>query len=176
MSNFLRFSESLEKNTSNGVIKNHNYLRYKSICQFGNTMDSPWSEAEKILDCNTSFETSLSKLSEIYIIFNIGSTILKLWLLKDVQLQPPPTHTHTHTHTHTRTAEHSAEQYATHQDSDSQALEGALTGTEWQETNRRGARYSDSLQGGDGDTHSKCWGGHWHQNSQHHLSNHFQGI
>ncbi len=41
---------------------------------------------DKILDCNTSFERSLSKLSENYKIFDIGSTILKLRLLKDVQL------------------------------------------------------------------------------------------
>ena len=32
------------------------------------------------------FERSLSKLSENPNIFNIGSTVLKLWLLKDVQL------------------------------------------------------------------------------------------
>ena len=30
---------------------------------------------DEILDCNTSFERSLSKLSENYIIFDIGSTI-----------------------------------------------------------------------------------------------------
>ncbi len=41
----------------------------------------------KMLDLNTPFKRSLSKLSEN---FDIGSTILKLWLLKDVQLQPPP--------------------------------------------------------------------------------------
>ncbi len=39
-----------------------------------------------MLDCNTSFERSLSKLSENHKIFDIGSTILKLRLLKDVQL------------------------------------------------------------------------------------------
>ena len=38
---------------------------------------------DEILDCNTSFERSLS---ENYKIFDIGSTILKLRLLKDVQL------------------------------------------------------------------------------------------
>ncbi len=32
---------------------------------------------DEILDCNTSFERSLSKLSENYKIFDIGSTILK---------------------------------------------------------------------------------------------------
>ena len=41
---------------------------------------------DEILNCNTSFERSLSKLSENYKIFDIGSTILKLRLLKDVQL------------------------------------------------------------------------------------------
>ncbi len=35
----------------------------------------------------TPFERSLSKLSENLNIFDIGSTTLKLWLLKDVQLQ-----------------------------------------------------------------------------------------
>ncbi len=38
-------------------------------------------------DLNTSsFERSLSKLSENYTIGEIGSMILKLWLLKDIQL------------------------------------------------------------------------------------------
>ncbi len=45
----------------------------------------------QILDLNTSFERSLSKLSENHKIFDIGSTVLKLWQLKDVQLQPLPT-------------------------------------------------------------------------------------
>ncbi len=40
----------------------------------------------QILDLNTSFERSLSKLSENHKKFEIGSTVLKLWLLKDVQL------------------------------------------------------------------------------------------
>ncbi len=35
-----------------------------------------------MLDLNTSFERSLSKLSENDQIFDLGSTILKLWLLK----------------------------------------------------------------------------------------------
>ncbi len=55
---------------------------------------SPWSEAEndklgrdEILDWNTLFETNFSKLSENPQIFDIGSTVLKLWLLKDT---PPP--------------------------------------------------------------------------------------
>ncbi len=37
----------------------------------------------QILDLNTSFERSLSKLSENHKIFEIGSSELKLWLLKD---------------------------------------------------------------------------------------------
>ncbi len=40
-----------------------------------------------MLDLNTSFEKSLSKLSEISKNVDIGSTIEKLWLLKDVHLQ-----------------------------------------------------------------------------------------
>ena len=40
----------------------------------------------QIRDFNTSFERSLSKLSENYKIIEIGSSELKLWLLKDVQL------------------------------------------------------------------------------------------
>ena len=43
----------------------------------------------QILDFNTSFERSLSKLSENNKNFEIGSTILKLWLIKDVQLLIP---------------------------------------------------------------------------------------
>ncbi len=58
-------------------------------------------------------------------------------------------------YTCTHTAEHSVEQHATHQDSDIEALDGALIETEQQETNRRGARHSDSLQGGYGNNHSK---------------------
>ncbi len=61
-----------------------------------------------MLDFNTSFKRSLSKLSENHKNVDIGSTVLKLWLLKDVQLHsppfnqcfttPPPPHTHpTHT-------------------------------------------------------------------------------
>ncbi len=42
-----------------------------------------------MLDLNTSFERPLSKLSENPKKIDIGSTALKLWLLKDVQLQPP---------------------------------------------------------------------------------------
>ncbi len=42
-----------------------------------------------ILDFNTSFEMSLSKLSDNQKISDIGSTILNLWLLKDSQLQLP---------------------------------------------------------------------------------------
>ncbi len=42
------------------------------------------------LDLNTSFERSLSKLPENHKILDIGPTEFKLWLLKDVQLQPPP--------------------------------------------------------------------------------------
>ncbi len=34
-------------------------------------------------------DLALSKLSENPTIFDIGSTVGKLWLLKDVQLQPP---------------------------------------------------------------------------------------
>ncbi len=37
---------------------------------------------KKILDLNISFERSLSKLSENHKLFYIGSTVLKLWLLK----------------------------------------------------------------------------------------------
>ena len=43
---------------------------------------------QQILDCNTSFERSLSKLSENYQNFDIESMILKLRLLKDVKLHP----------------------------------------------------------------------------------------
>ncbi len=53
---------------------------------------------DKIFDLNTSFERSLSKISENQKIFDIGSTILKLWLLKDVQLR-----VHVYTHTLART-------------------------------------------------------------------------
>ena len=42
----------------------------------------------KILDCNTSFERYFSRLSEHLKIFDIRSTVLKLRLLKDVQLHP----------------------------------------------------------------------------------------
>ncbi len=45
---------------------------------------------DEIMDLNTPFERSLSKLSENHKNFDIGSTVLKLWLLKDVQLPPPP--------------------------------------------------------------------------------------
>ncbi len=38
----------------------------------------------KIWDSNTSFERSLSKLSENHKHFEIGSSELKLWLLKDI--------------------------------------------------------------------------------------------
>ncbi len=41
---------------------------------------------DEIIDLNTSFERSLSKLSENHKNFDIGSTVLKLWLFKDVQL------------------------------------------------------------------------------------------
>ncbi len=44
---------------------------------------------DKILDLYTSFERSIYKLSENHKNFDIRSMILKLWLLKDVQLQPP---------------------------------------------------------------------------------------
>ena len=37
----------------------------------------------------TPFERSLSKLSENHKNIDIGSTVLKLWLLEDVQLHPP---------------------------------------------------------------------------------------
>ncbi len=43
---------------------------------------------DKILDLNTSFERFLSELSENHKIFVIGSTVLKLWLLKYVQTTP----------------------------------------------------------------------------------------
>ncbi len=43
----------------------------------------------QFFDLNTPFERSLSKLSENHKIFDIGSMIPKLWLLKDVQLNPP---------------------------------------------------------------------------------------
>ncbi len=43
---------------------------------------------DQILDLSTSFERSLSKLSENQKIVEIGSIILKLWLLKVVQLLP----------------------------------------------------------------------------------------
>ncbi len=51
----------------------------------------------KILDLNTSFERSLSKLSENHKIVDIGSTVLKLWLLKIFNY----THTCSYPHTHT---------------------------------------------------------------------------
>ena len=86
----------------------------------------------EIFDLNTSFERSLSKLSENHKNVDIGSTILKLWLLKDVMFDSsqglgktlqcialmwtllrqgpncklPHPHTHPHptpTHTHTHT-------------------------------------------------------------------------
>ncbi len=41
---------------------------------------------DEIMDLNTPFERSLSKLSENHKNFDTGSTVLKLWLLKDVQL------------------------------------------------------------------------------------------
>ena len=41
---------------------------------------------DKMLDLNTSFERSLSQLSENHKMFDTGSTVLKLWLFKDVQL------------------------------------------------------------------------------------------
>ncbi len=41
---------------------------------------------QKILDLNTSFDRYLSELSENQKIFCVGSTVLKLLLLKDVQL------------------------------------------------------------------------------------------
>ena len=50
----------------------------------------PNNGPERILDLNTSFERSLSELSENLKKFDIGSTVLKLWLLKHVQLHPPP--------------------------------------------------------------------------------------
>ena len=43
--------------------------------------------SNEIFDLKTSFERYLSKLSENLKISDIGSTVLKLWLLKDVQLQ-----------------------------------------------------------------------------------------
>ena len=65
----------------------------------------------QILDLNTSFERYFYKLSENHKIFEIRSTVRKLWPLKDVQLQfiikysmhPHPL-TPAHTHTHTLTA------------------------------------------------------------------------
>ncbi len=47
---------------------------------------------DKILDLNTSFERYFSKLSENHKNVDIGSTVLKLWLLKGVQLHPHPLH------------------------------------------------------------------------------------
>ncbi len=44
----------------------------------------------KILDFNTSFERYFSKLSENVKIFDIGSTVLKLWLLKDFNYNSLP--------------------------------------------------------------------------------------
>ncbi len=43
-------------------------------------------------DLNTLFERSLSKHSENHKNVDIGSMVLKLRLLKDVQLQSPPTY------------------------------------------------------------------------------------
>ena len=43
---------------------------------------------EQILDLNTSFERYFSKLSENHKNFDIGSTVLKLWLLKDFSCLP----------------------------------------------------------------------------------------
>ncbi len=43
----------------------------------------------QIRDFNTSFKRSLSKLSENQKIVEIGSMILKLWLLKDANYPPP---------------------------------------------------------------------------------------
>ncbi len=43
----------------------------------------------KMLDVNTSFERSLSKLSENRKIFNIGSTVLKLMAVERSSTTPP---------------------------------------------------------------------------------------
>ncbi len=43
---------------------------------------------QKILNLNTSFERSLSEISENLKKIDIGSTVVKLWLLKDIQLPP----------------------------------------------------------------------------------------
>ena len=94
---FQRFYERLEGDLSNGVIKVH----IGEIKTFAN-LAIPWIIAhgprpkkdklwpQQHLDRNTSFERSLSKLSENHNIFNIGLTVLKFWLLKDVQLNPYP--------------------------------------------------------------------------------------
>ncbi len=42
---------------------------------------------DEILDWNTSFKRNFSKLSENPKVFDIGSTVLKLWLLKDTPLR-----------------------------------------------------------------------------------------
>ncbi len=91
-----RFSESLEKDLSNGTIK----VDIREIKVFAN-LAIPWIIAHgprpkngpnEILDWNISFEIHFSKLSENhkYEYVDIGSTVLKLWLLKDVQLHPHP--------------------------------------------------------------------------------------
>ncbi len=97
ISTILWFSESLEWDLSNGAINVHIW----EIKVFANFGQIPWIIAHgprpknenyhpnKILDWNTSFERSFSKLSENHKNFEFGSIILKLWLLKDVQLHPP---------------------------------------------------------------------------------------
>ena len=42
--------------------------------------------SKEVLDLNTSLERYLSKLSENHKIVDIGSTVLKLWLFKDVHV------------------------------------------------------------------------------------------
>ncbi len=97
MLKILGFSESLERDLSNGIIKFHIW----EIKVFTN-LAVPWIiahglrpkinklEPQWILDWNTLFERSLSRLSENQKSFDIGLTIPKLWLLKLFKYLPPP--------------------------------------------------------------------------------------
>ena len=90
------FSESLERDLSNGTINVHIW----EITEFTNFDPKPWIIAHgprpkmrnygpnQNRDFNTSFERYFSKLSENYKIVEIGWSELKLWLLKDAQLHP----------------------------------------------------------------------------------------
>ena len=85
ISTLLWFSESLERNLSNGIIKVHIWA-IKLFANLATPWISSWSKAEKwqimVPDFNTSFERFFSKLSENHKINVIGPTKLKLWPFK----------------------------------------------------------------------------------------------